>query len=619
MTNENPTQPATTTPETDAEFEASSAEFAKALQEFERRQSGAEAATHAEQQLEVGSRVSARVVSIGEETVLLDFGGRSEATAETAQFRNDDGSMGIIPGDALDLYVIENAEQVVLARTIKAPGGKADRSAALGAMREAHQAGVPVTGKVTGTNAGGLTIEVGGVRGFCPVSQIENGFCADPSVYVGQTLEFLVSSIEEGRGSVVLSRRKLLRKSEDASGRQLLAEIKPGDEREATVRRLEPFGAFVDLGGVDGLVHVSEIRHERTNHPKEALKVGEKVKVRVLKLETGKDGKPRIALSIKAASPDPWEGIEGRFTPGERVTGTVVRLTEFGAFVSLAPGIDGLVHVSEAATHRIASVKDALKKNQSVEVLVLSVDPEKRRIALSVRQALEASLPPAREPQIGEVVEGRVGNIVAFGVFVDLPEFGARASGLLPRELTGQPREAELKDHFKVGQPVKVEVIEMREGKIRLGLEGGPRPEPRAPRPERAEGGVGGGAGGGVGGSRGPGAGRGDRGGDRGGAGGGARGGERGGAHGGDRGASGGDRGASGGDRGARGGDRGARGSDRGDRGERGGDRGGRGRGEGRPMVISSSPLPEGPTMMALALRKAMEEAKRKSEAKGGK
>lgn len=148
------------------------------------------------------------------------------------------------------------------------------------------------------------------------------------------------------------------------------------------------------LGGVDGLVHVSEIRHERTNHPKEALKVGERVKVKVLKIETGKDGKPRIALSIKAVSPDPWEGVTERFKPGERVSGTVVRLTDFGAFIALAPGIDGLVHVSEVASHRIATVKDALKRHQAVEAIVLSVDADKRRIALSVRQALEASLPP---------------------------------------------------------------------------------------------------------------------------------------------------------------------------------------------------------------------------------
>lgn len=582
MTNENPTQPETTSPDPEADFDASSAEFARALQEFERRQSGADAAAHAEAQPAVGARVSAKVVSIGESHVLFDFGGRSEAVAETPQFRNEDGSMGIIPGDQLDLYVVESAEQVVLAKTAhtgKAGSGKAERAAALAAVREAQAAGLPVTGKVTGTNSGGLTVEVAGVRGFCPVSQIENGFCADPSVYVGQTLEFLVASIEESRGSAVLSRRKLLRRSEAESGKQLLAELKPGDEREAVVRRLEPFGAFVDLGGVDGLVHVSEIRHERTNHPKEALKVGDRVKVRVLKLETGKDGKPRIALSIKAASPDPWAGVEQRFTAGQRVTGTVVRLTDFGAFVALEPGIDGLVHVSEAATHRIASVKDALKKNQSVEAIVLSVDPEKRRIALSVRQALEASLPPAREPQVGETIEGRVGNVVTFGVFVDLPEFGPRASGLLPRELSGQPREADLKEQFKVGQAVRVEVIELREGKIRLGLEGGPRPEPRAPRAERAEGGRGPGGPGGHG--HGPGA-RGERG-DR-------------------------------GDRGGRGG-RGDRDRDRGDRPRReGGGRGGR---DDRPNIVSSTVPANEPTTMALALRKAMEEAKRKAEAKG--
>lgn len=558
-TNENPTPPETTPPDTEGDFEASSAEFAKALQEFERRQSGAESVPMAETQPAVGERLSARVVSVGESHVLLDYGGRSEGVAETPQFRNEDGSMGIIPGDQLELYVVESGEQVVLAKAAtpsKAGGARAERVAALAALRETIDAGVPVTGKVTGTNSGGLVVDVGGVRAFCPVSQIENGFCADPGVYVGQTLEFLVASVEEGRGSAVLSRRKLLRRSEEASGRQLLSELKPGDEREAVVRRLEPFGAFVGLGGVDGLVHVSEIRHERTNHPKEALKVGERVKVKVLKIETGKDGKPRIALSIKAVSPDPWEGVTERFKPGERVSGTVVRLTDFGAFIALAPGIDGLVHVSEVASHRIATVKDALKRHQAVEAIVLSVDADKRRIALSVRQALEASLPPARTPQIGETVEGRVGNVVAFGVFVDLPEFGPRASGLLPRELSGHAGEAEMKEQFKIGQPVRVEVIELREGKIRLGLEGGPRPEPRAPRAPRAER---------EGGGR---SGRGERG-----------------------------------------------GLERSDRPRREGP--GRGAREERPNIVSSTVPANEPTTMALALRKAMEDARRKAEGQG--
>jgi small subunit ribosomal protein S1 len=283
-------------------------------------------------------------------------------------------------------------------------------------LRAARAAGVPVSGRVTGVNTGGLTVDVGGVRGFCPSSQIDSGFCADPSVYVGRTLEFVVTEVKDGRGGVVLSRKAVLRKAEEEGAKRLLATLKPGDELDGKVARLEAFGAFIDLGGVDGLCHVSEIRHERTGHPREALREGQEVKVKVLRLETGKDGRPRIALSIKAATPDPWVGVEERFLPGQRVNGTVARLADFGAFVTLAPGIDGLVHVSEAALTRIAHVKDVLAPGQSVEAVVLAVDPAKKRISLSVRAARVADLPPEeraahetrlpREPREGGAPRG---------------------------------------------------------------------------------------------------------------------------------------------------------------------------------------------------------------------
>src|SRR5438094_96218 len=182
---------------------------------------------------------------------------------------------------------------------------------------------------------GGLEVELGGVRGFCPVSQVEAAFCADPSVYVGRTLQFLVTELDEARGTAVLSRKALLRREEQEKASRLLASLKPGDEIEGSVTRLEPFGAFVNIGGVDGLVHVSEISHDRTAHPRDALAEGQKVRVRVLRIDRLKDDRPRIGLSIKAAAPDPWANVGERFTKGLRVRGAVVRLTDFGAFVNL--------------------------------------------------------------------------------------------------------------------------------------------------------------------------------------------------------------------------------------------------------------------------------------------
>lgn len=374
----------------DPDEEGGPSAFAEALAQFERGERGAAAAREAAGEVAVGTRVHGRVVAIGDTHALVDFGGRSEGALDMRPFREDDGTPRIAVGDALDLYVVEAGDQILLAASLRA-----DPRAALVQLREAQAARLPVSGRVTGLNAGGLAVDIGGVRGFCPVSQIEAGYCEDPSVYVGRTLEFEVTAVEEGRGGAVLSRRALLRRAEEQRAKELLATLRPGDERDGVVRRLEPFGAFVDLGGIDGLVHVSEVDYARVAHPRDVLSEGQRVRARVLRIEAGKDGRPRIALSIKAAGPDPWVGIESRFRAGERVTGVVSRLAEFGAFVTLGPGIDGLVHVSEIANERVRHPKDRLAVGQMVEALVLAVDPVKKRIALSLKD--DAADEPGRE------------------------------------------------------------------------------------------------------------------------------------------------------------------------------------------------------------------------------
>lgn len=369
--------------------EAPSDDFARALAAYETGAAHAAAASDATRELAVGDKVRGRVISIGSDTLLVDYGGRSEGAVELRAFRNEDGTLRVSVGDELDLFVVSAGEPVALASSMRT-----DPRAALGSLREAQAAQVPVSGRVTGTNTGGLTVEVGGVRGFCPVSQVESGFCQDPSQYVGRTLEFLVTAVEEGRGSVVLSRRALLRRVEEEQAQQALSTLKPGDERDGVIARLEPFGAFVNLGGLDGLAHVSELSWNRVAHPGDVVQVGQKVRVKVLRIEQGKDGRPRVALSIKAATPDPWQEAAAKFAVGQKVAGVVARLADFGAFVTIAPGIDGLVHVSQIALQRISHPKDALQSGRSVEAVVLAVEPDKKRIALSIRDLLAAELPP---------------------------------------------------------------------------------------------------------------------------------------------------------------------------------------------------------------------------------
>jgi len=380
------------------------AEFGAMLEAFERARPGpaapkagsASGARKTDEGIRLGSRVRGRIVSISGDSLLLDVGGRSEAVADAREFRQDDGTLTIEVGQELELFVVEAGESLVLARAAKRGAGGAKGRVSLEAVKQSRAAEVPVRGKVTAVNTGGLSVDVDGVRAFCPLSQIDSAYVEDPAPFVGRVLEFLVTEVDESRQRVVVSRKRLLQREQAERAQARLASLAPGQELEGTVARLEPFGAFIDLGGLDGLIHVSELSHARVSHPRDVIAQGDRVKVKVLKVEPGKDGRPRIALSLKAASADPWTTAVAAFTPGARVSGVVVRLADFGAFVNLAPGVDGLVHVSQISHQRINHPRDVLAPGQAVEAVVLAVEPERRRIALSMREASEAPVPASR-------------------------------------------------------------------------------------------------------------------------------------------------------------------------------------------------------------------------------
>ncbi len=370
-----------------------SSDFAQALEAFERGDPRAVDRERAALEYPVGARVRGRVVGLTNEHALIDIGARSEAIADLGHFRRGEEPPRVELGDVVEMFVVDAGDPVVLA-----PALRADPESGLAALRDAQRAGIPVSGRVIEVNAGGLRVDVGGGIGFCPVSQIEAGFCSDPSSYRGHTLEFLVTGFDSGRRNVTLSRRALLERRQREEAERRIASLEVGQEVEGTIKHLESFGAFVDLGGVEALVHVSEIQHARVAHPRDVLVEGQRIRARLLRLETGKDGRSRIGLSIKAAAPDPWDGIERRLPVGARVRGVVARLAEFGAFVTLEPGVDGLVHVSEIAPQRIERVKDALAVGQEIEALVLGVDARQRRIALSIKAAAHDREDRAQEP-----------------------------------------------------------------------------------------------------------------------------------------------------------------------------------------------------------------------------
>ena len=481
--------PASTVEEDEEQLESKKrAEFGAMLDQFESTKSVGD-------EVEVGTKVKGRIIQLGDDTSFIDFGGRSEGAVETQHLKAEDGSLKYAVGDEIELFVVAATDQILLAPSVQLRPDEA-----LQTVREAKEKGVPISGKVASINAGGLEVQVGGIRAFCPFSQIELGYCDEPSAYLGQTLEFLVQDLGDGGKNLVLSRKALLRREEKAKAGKLLETLKEGSELDGRVARIQPFGAFVDIGGLEGLVHVSEIQYGHVSDPNEVLKVGQEVRVRVLRMEKDQKGRLRIGLSMKAAQPDPWTEIAEQYWQGKKTQGTVVRMQDFGAFVELTPGIDGLVHVSEIAHSQTKHPKDALEVGQRVDVTVLNVDMERKRISLSIKDQLPRdaaadagdgasqgggrgarSSAPEKTPSVGDIVDGVVANIKPYGLFVDLPMYGPRTRGLCPREETGERRGTDLEKRFSSGTPVKVTVIEVQpDGKIRLSMKAVQEGEERA-------------------------------------------------------------------------------------------------------------------------------------------
>ncbi|HVT17054.1 MAG TPA: S1 RNA-binding domain-containing protein [Thermoanaerobaculia bacterium] len=340
----------------------------------------------------VGEKVRGKVLSIGEEAVFIDLGTKSEGMIEVSQLRNAEGNLTVNAGDTVEAIVTGvDPESGVLLLRKKTGAGRGGQQEVAAELRQAHQYGMPVEGLVSGINKGGAEVQVHGMRAFCPLSQLDLRYVENPQQFVGQRLSFRVTRIEEGgrnrRPDIVLSRRALLEEEAQARAAEVRAHLRVGSVVKGKVTSLTTYGAFIDLGGLEGLLHVSEIGFSRLSDPKEALSVGQEIEVQVIKIEKGRDEKRpvRISLSRRALERDPWRDAPERFPEGSVVAGRVVRLESFGAFVELSPGLEGLVHVSELGTgRRISHAREAVQLGQDVKVRVLGVDTAKRRISLSL-------------------------------------------------------------------------------------------------------------------------------------------------------------------------------------------------------------------------------------------
>ncbi len=382
-----------------------------------------EAAESTRGKLTVGDLVRGRVIAIGQTSAFVGVGAKGEATIDLAEFRDAaSGALTLAVGDQIEATVVDDGSgggSVVLKRTLGRGGHvPAELEQAL-----AHR--IPVEGLVTGENKGGFDVQISSLRAFCPASQIDRRR-GESAQYIGQRFRFRVTKIESGGRNVVVSRRDLLEEEAAAQAAQTWERLHVGAVVQGTVTSVRDFGAFVDLGGVEGLVHVSELSYGRVAHPSEVLKVGQVVETQVVKIDPP-DAPPgarrQIGLSLKALAPDPWSTVGQRFPVGCSVRGTVRRLEAFGAFVEIAPGLDGLVHVSKLALdRRVSHPRQVVSLGQEVEVTILGVDPEKRRISLSMveRARQEQEGAKARERAETAALVAPSAERQSLGSFADL-------------------------------------------------------------------------------------------------------------------------------------------------------------------------------------------------------
>ncbi|HVK85161.1 MAG TPA: 30S ribosomal protein S1 [Kofleriaceae bacterium] len=326
----------------------------------------------------VGDMVDGKVISIGKDAVFIDAGGKAEGVLERSQVTDPEGNLRVKVGDRLEARVVSDQGGVLQLRVKLARGPEAKAE-----LVQAAELGIPVEGLVTEVIKGGVSVDVAGVRGFCPASQIDARFVEDLAVYVGQKLEFRITRYEPPR-NLVLSRRALVEEQKEKLAAVTRKSLVPGAVLRGKVVGFKPFGAFVDIGGIEGMLHVSELGFSRVEKPDDVLKLGQEIDVAVLKIEPGEKGE-RISLSLKALANDPWNDATAHLREGQRLKGTVTRLQPFGAFVEVAPNVEGLVHISElGAGRRINHPKEVVSVGQEVEAVVLGVDQERRRLSLSL-------------------------------------------------------------------------------------------------------------------------------------------------------------------------------------------------------------------------------------------
>ncbi len=411
-----------------------------------------------------GRVVKGVVIDIENDMALIDVGLKSEGRVALEEFAQPGQPPEIKVGDVVDVYVErmedKNGESVLSRK-------KARREEAWNQLEESFRDNQRVTGVIFGRVKGGYTVDLSGATAFLPASQVDVRPVRDITPFIGLPHQFQILKMDRQRGNIVVSRRAVLEEARTAQRAELIAGLKEGQVIDGVVKNITDYGAFVDLGGVDGLLHVTDIAWRRINHPSDALQIGQTVKVQVIRFNPETQ---RISLGMKQLQADPWEDVEAKYPVGTRFKGRVTNITDYGAFLELEPGVEGLIHVSEMSwTKKNVHPGKIVSTSQEVEVTILDVDIQRRRVSLSIKKCLENPWTVfAEEYPIGSELEGDIKNSTEFGLFIGLPGNIDGMAHLSDLDWS-RPGEEAIAD-YKKGQQVKVKVLDIDLGKERVSL-----------------------------------------------------------------------------------------------------------------------------------------------------
>jgi len=428
-------------------------DFASLLDESMGREAGFE-----------GSVVTGRVVRLTDEYAIVDVGLKSEGRVLLKEFAQPGQKPEVKPGDNIELYVERYEDRdgaIVLSRE------KARREEAWTNLEKSFESQVRVNGTIYGRVKGGFTVDLGGAVAFLPGSQVDIRPVRDVGPLMGTPQPFQILKMDRARGNIVVSRRAVLEETRAEQRSELIQGLKEGMILDGVVKNITDYGAFVDLGGVDGLLHVTDIAWRRINHPSEALQIGQPVRVQVIRFNSETQ---RISLGMKQLEADPWEGVAAKYPPGAKFSGRVTNITDYGAFVELEPGVEGLVHVSEMSwTKKNVHPGKIVATSQEVDVMVLDVDSSKRRISLGLKQVQRNPWEQFQdEHPVGSPVEGEVRNITEFGLFIGI---SADIDGMVHMSDLSWDDAGELAiTKYEKGQMVRAKVLDIDAEKERISL-----------------------------------------------------------------------------------------------------------------------------------------------------